>query len=376
MIEMKILVCASEYYPYGSGIANVAYNVVEQLKKMGVDCTVCSPTGPDIKLGSSKLIEKTGILGLLYYWHQVANYFKGNRYDAVWLHNPLFIKNPPFKNSLATMNSTAYGQVIHKIYPLHLLIYKTIASKIEKYCLNKMKETRFIGVGTNICEELEEIGIAKQRITYIPNGVNTERFTSIDPRDKKILRQKFDIPENAILILSVGRLTEVKQPLELVYLFSLIENSITNNISLVIAGTGKMLDKTKTFAQKKGIKNIKFLGYVAHLKDIFELYACSDVYILTSKYEGGQPLTLLEAMASGLPAIVTNIPNPSTIVKDADCGIIINLDNKEKSAQQIIGYLESTELLEHSKNARKYVLNNFNWKLISERYLEEFKKLC
>lgn len=37
---MKLLICVSEYYPYGSGIANVAYNVVEQLKKRGVDCTV------------------------------------------------------------------------------------------------------------------------------------------------------------------------------------------------------------------------------------------------------------------------------------------------------------------------------------------------
>ena len=90
MVFMKVLVCTSEYYPYGSGIANVAYNVVEQLKKMGIDCTVCSPTGPDIKLGSSKLIEKLGIVGLLYYWYKVANHFKNNDYDVAWLHNPFF----------------------------------------------------------------------------------------------------------------------------------------------------------------------------------------------------------------------------------------------------------------------------------------------
>ena len=71
---MKLLICASEYYPYGSGIANVAYNMVEQLKKMEIECTVCSPTG-DIKLGSSRIIERFGIIGLLYYWHQVSRYF-------------------------------------------------------------------------------------------------------------------------------------------------------------------------------------------------------------------------------------------------------------------------------------------------------------
>ncbi|MGI6079023.1 MAG: hypothetical protein ACOYCB_12880, partial [Fastidiosipilaceae bacterium] len=60
VMPTKLLVCATEYHPYGSGIANVVYNVVEHLKEQGVECTVCSPTGPDIKLGSLKLIEKTG----------------------------------------------------------------------------------------------------------------------------------------------------------------------------------------------------------------------------------------------------------------------------------------------------------------------------
>lgn len=82
---MKLLVCTTEYFPHGAGIANVVYNVVKQLKGTGVECTVCSPTGPDIKLGSPALIQKTGIGGLLYYWYQVSRYFKDNNYDAVWL---------------------------------------------------------------------------------------------------------------------------------------------------------------------------------------------------------------------------------------------------------------------------------------------------
>ena len=91
---MKLLVCTQEYPPrYSSGIGNVAYNVVEQLQKMGVHCTVCSPTGPSITLGSCSMIQRYGILGLLYYWQQVAKYFKERTddYDVAWLHNPLAI---------------------------------------------------------------------------------------------------------------------------------------------------------------------------------------------------------------------------------------------------------------------------------------------
>ena len=113
---MKLLVCVSEYYPHGAGIANVAHYVVSQLRKIGVDCVVCSPTGPDIKLGSSLMISKYGRLGLFHYWHKVATYFqkKTTKYDAVWLHNPIFPGHNPFFKSLVTIHVTSYEKTIHK----------------------------------------------------------------------------------------------------------------------------------------------------------------------------------------------------------------------------------------------------------------------
>ena len=368
---MKLLICMSEYPPdYSAGIGNVAYNVVERLWRMRVECTVCSPNA-GIKLGSSKMIDKFGILGLLYYWHQVSKYFKkrARDYDLVWLHNPLFLKNNPFKNALVTMHVTAYGQIIHKIYPLHLHIYKKISSKIERYRINKMNEkTRFTAVSPQVCKELEEIGVNKERITYIPNGVNTERFK---PSDNKILlRQKFNIPRDNLVILSLGRLSDQKQPQKLIEVFLVIEKEM-EDVTLAIAGKGGLLEKTKALVRQKNLKNVRFLGYVDE-KDKPYLYACSDYYIMTSKYEG-QPLTLLEAMASGLPCIVSDILN-LRIVEDANCGIIVDFDDVGKATTEIIGYL-GRDNLEHSKNAREYAVNNLDWGIIAGKYLEEFEKV-
>ena len=125
VISVKLLICATEYPPYGSGIANVTYNVVERLKAQGIECTVCSPTGPDVNLGSQKLIEKTGILGMIYYWFQVSQHLKKNYYDAVWLHNPFIIDGSRFKHCLVTMHSTYCGESHHLVgIPLYLRAYK------------------------------------------------------------------------------------------------------------------------------------------------------------------------------------------------------------------------------------------------------------
>jgi 1,2-diacylglycerol 3-alpha-glucosyltransferase len=119
---MKLLICASEYYPNGSGIANVAYNMVEELKKNGISCIVCSPTGPDIKLGNPKLIKKYGIIGLLYYWNEVSKFLETNqnKFDVLWYHNPLFIKKCLDQNIVATIHTTYFGEFIHNVGHLHI----------------------------------------------------------------------------------------------------------------------------------------------------------------------------------------------------------------------------------------------------------------
>lgn len=363
---MKLLICVSEYPPdYSAGIGNVAYNVVDRLKKMGVDCTVCSPNG-DIKLGSSRMIERYGIIGLLYYWHQVSNYFKKNDFDAIWLHNPLLLKNP-FKNCLVTMHSTYCG-CSNRLKPR---IYYKISSIIEKYCLNKIDgKTRFTVVSDQVCKELEKIGIKRKRITNIPNGVNTEQFKPAD--NKKIIRKKFGIPEDDLIILSLGRLTDAKQPQKLIEVFSVIETEM-EHVTLIIAGNGELLDETMKFIKEKKLEKIRFLGYVDNNKIAPHLYACSDYYIMTSKYEG-QPLTLFEAMASGLPCIVSDIPN-LRIVRDIGCGIVVNFNDTEKAAQEILNYIANNNNSEHAKNARKYSIENLDWNIIARKYFEEFEML-
>jgi glycosyltransferase involved in cell wall biosynthesis len=367
---MKLLICTSEYFPHGSGIANVIYNIVGELKKQGVKCTICSPTGPDIILGNKKLIEKFGFLGLLYYWYQVSHFLKHTDYDVVWLQNPYFILHNPFPHCLITMHSTYFGLSHHNVGNTRFLrVYYKIISTIEEFSLAQLsKKTVFTGVGQPVCEELGNMGIEKERITYIPNGVDVQLFKPVP--DKTVLRTKIGIPEDDIVILSVGQLSVVKQPETLIKIFSILENKL-KNLTLCVAGKGELTDFSHNLVKKMGLRKIKFLGHI-ELKDLPALYTCADYYIITSKYEG-LPLTLLEAMASGLPCIASDISQFS-IVREANCGINIDFNNIEKAGTNIMNYLNGDHS-DHGFNARDYAIKRLDWAVIAERYLDIFKVL-
>ena len=368
LIRMRLLICTTEYYPHGSGIANVAYNVVMQLEKNGVECIICSPTGPDIKLGNQTLIKKTGIIGMLHYWYQVSRYFNNCDYDAVWLHNPYFIKRPSFKHSLVTIHTTYLGSSASKIGGPFYRLYKSFVSKLEHYCLMRATpSTHFTGVSEKVCEEIKKIGV-NGNVVYIPNGVDTKRFRPTVK--KKELRKKFGISEDHTVLLSVGRLTPQKRPYLLMEVFSQLEKNHSDLI-LCVAGRGELYDEVKAFAEKHGLNNIIFLGRVDD-SDLPDLYACSDYYIMTSRYEGF-PLTLLEAMASGLPCIVSDIPNLK-IVDEANAGFIINFDNVQVAVSNILTFLER-EHPDQAENAVHYARSHLDWEIIADEYLEEFRKV-
>jgi 1,2-diacylglycerol 3-alpha-glucosyltransferase len=367
---MRVLICATEYYPDGSGIANVAYNVVRELEGMGVECTVCSPTGPDIRLGNSSLIKKYGILGMLHYWRQVSQHFKTNNYDIAWLHNPLILGQNPFNKYLVTMHVTLNGVSNQKVSnSFFLRQYKRLSSKIESYCLNRFDpSTRYSCVSQTVCNELKTMGIPENRMSCILNGVDITRFCPTD--NKSAIRSKLGLSKDDTVILSVGRLAHQKQPHTMIEVFSHLEKEL-GDVTLCIAGKGELLEETKDLAEKMGLRKVLFLGYVDD-RDLPDLYACADYYIMTSKYEG-LPLTLLEAMASGLPCIVSDIPNLG-IVRDADCGIILNYGNVSSASDQILEYI-SNDHANHSQNARKYALEKLDWHLISKQYFKKFLEI-
>ncbi len=363
---MNLLVCASEYYPHGFGIANVAHRVVERLEARGVRCTICSPTGPDIRIGSRRLIRDLAVGGLLHYWRGVARLPDADDFDAVWMHNPLFLGATPFPHGVATIHSTYLNKYRQGMVPQR---YYRVVSALERRSLIRTSlRNRLTAVSETVESDLRALGIESSQIALIPNGVDTSRFAPAEEREAR--RSDYDIPDDHTVLLFLGRMSEAKQPERLVATFARLHR-LRPDTTLVIAGGGDRLETTKALARDLGVGDaVRFLGMVDSDRTP-ELYRLADCYVMASRSEGS-PLTLFEALSTGLPAIVSPIPALG-FVEERGIGRTVDFEEPEAAASAMAAYLDA-DLRGAGDRARAYVTDHHDWSVIADRYIAEFER--
>lgn len=133
--------------------------------------------------------------------------------------------------------------------------------------------------------------------------VNYEDFAhdNIDISEKKVLRQKLEIPDGSFVITSVGELSKRKNQEIIIKALKRLDNK---RIYYVIAGIGEEENRLKQLTMEfKMADNVKFIGYRT---DLHEIYSISDVAAYPSKMEGLM-VSGMEAMASGVPLLYSNV---------------------------------------------------------------------
>jgi len=141
---------------------------------------------------------------------------------------------------------------------------------------------------------VENEGVQEKQVVYIPNGVNTESFKVFKNKHLKKC-EELNIPSEALIIGSIGRLNPQKGFPYLLESFQIVLKQFPQSLLLII-GTGALLKTLESLAEEMNLfDKIKFLG---ERTDIPELLSCIDVYVQSSLFEG-MPNTVMEAMATG-----------------------------------------------------------------------------
>lgn len=149
------------------------------------------------------------------------------------------------------------------------------------------------------------------KVTIMPNAINTKHFV-FDPVQRKSLRQKLGISENAMVVGHVGRYTYAKNHVFLVQAFACLHQKVPG-ARLLLIGTGECAPQIHDTLQQLNLKDSVI--ETGAQEDPAPYYSAMDVFCMPSFYEG-LPVVALEAQASGLPGVFSEAVTREVFVTD------------------------------------------------------------
>lgn len=202
---------------------------------------------------------------------------------------------------------------------------------------------------------------------YIQNGVNVSNFTRPKNGQKEVMRNKLNLPIDKKIYVYAGQFVARKDQKFLLELFA-EENSL-NDYVLLLLGNGADFSSLK---EKYGdMSNIIMPGSVNNVNEYLQ---ASDVYIASSKSEG-LPNGVLEAMAVGLPVILSNIEQHKEVYdENPKIGALYQIGDKEDCLKKILELDESKQSI-CSDEAYKCAHEQFSAERMSKQYQKEYIRL-
>ncbi len=256
---------------------------------------------------------------------------------------------------------------IYEDYPAKFgKIKGIILAKLHLYAIKR-------AVKTVACSKsLSQIYLEKLNINldFIRNGVNLKKYKRVKRDEKEQLRKKLGLSCDSFIFVYSGQIIIRKNHRFLVNEFSKRFNE--KNIYLLILGDG--LYYQKLYDEFKDFKNIDLRGSVDNVSKFLQ---ASDVYVSVSKSEG-MPNGVLEAMGSGLPVILSNIPQHMELFEvNQNIGFYYRQNDGEDLTNKMKLLISNFDLNEKMSDAAyKTVHGHFSAKANSEQYQKLYAKIA
>ena len=197
------------------------------------------------------------------------------------------------------------------------------------------------------------------RIEVVPNGVDIERFR---PAEMPTVRDG-----GTLVVVAVARLVEIKGLQHLIAALARIPADMRSQIRLRLCGTGPYEGELRRQVREAGLdEQVEFAGLIAY-DEIPRQLRQSDVFVLPSLQEG-LPLSLLEAMASGLPVVATAVGGIPGVVKDGVNGLLVPAAAPAALRDALVRLLANPALRQRLGTAARRDSLDWSWAAVWERY--------
>ena len=363
-MKPNIIHIVSYYPPHLGGMENCVAEIAKVTAKVGYDVSVyTSDIGyerkykpyPNVKVSYLKSFEfaHTPIIPSLFF-----NLLKLDNSSIIHLHiSQAYI--PEIVYLISKLKKIPYiahlhldvgpsGKLGFLLKPYKKILLSRVLKNASKIiCLTNDQELYFS----------KKYALSLSRFAVVPNGVGKEFF----------LKKKLPQTKKITNLLYVGRLSRQKNiPL-------LIESisSMQNKIRLDIVGNGEEMKIAENLIRKLKLNNVILHGRKTG-KCLLEYYQKADIFVITSKKEG-LSLSMLEAMAAGLPIVGHDVPGIRELIDD--CGILVSNSSPKSFAAALDNLISDIELqIKLSKKAQKKA-TCFSWDNLIEKLETIYKEV-
>ncbi|MBD2487214.1 glycosyltransferase family 4 protein [Aulosira sp. FACHB-615] len=252
------------------------------------------------------------------------------------------------------------SRVRRDAYGFYQWLYTALNARWEKQAFQRAKVV--VAVSEKVAQELINIGVPRDRIRVIVNGVDLQEFIP-----GIASRQKLNLPENVNLGLFAGDIRTPRKNLDSV-LQALVK---VPDLHLAVVGSTDGSPFPQLAADLGISERVHFLGY---RRDIAEIMRAVDLFVFPSRYEACT-LVLLEALASGLPVITATATGGAELVTP-ECGIVLpDSDDVEALAAALSSLASDRTLIQQMGQAARAVAQQHSWSTMAQTYMDLFEEL-
>ena len=273
------------------------------------------------------------------------------------------------------------GAFVGKIARVKTVISWETVTHSGKYYHNNLQRKYGYRFAMNFCDNIIAVsaqvkqslkqypGLNSQKVKIIHYGVDLEKFKPLPEKNRIQKRKEINLPENAFVILVVGRLEPQKGHKNLIKAVDpLIKEN--KNLFVLLVGEGSQQSDLEKQIRESGLnENIRLLG---RRDDICNILNSVDLFCLPSIAGEGLPNAILEAMACGVPTVATDVGGSSEIVTNGFNGFIVSPNSSNQLHSAILKLVNDASLLKNqSKIARERVVRDFSLR----KQIEDFQNL-
>lgn len=299
-----------------------------EAERLGIKCLYVSSLKRDISI-------KYDILALF----SLFSLFRKYKFDIVHTHSS--------KTGVLGRIAAFFSRVPKIVHTVHGFSFPAAKNRADKliYLFMEWIGTRCGDIliclhNLDMDIAIRKLGAKKDKLIVLPNGVDIEKFKPPIASEKFSAKSELSLPPDSVVVGMIGRLWKQKNPMAL--LKSAIDiMQIRQSVHFVFVGDGEMMPDIKNQVSEFGYEDrIHMLGWKANISDILHGF---DIFVLPSLWEG-MPLAILEAQASGLPCVVSDIPGNNHLVSHGEDGLLFSLSKETDLTEQLLKLIDDSEL--------------------------------